>query len=114
MVAKARDTVQTGIARPEEIAFVTFTRKAAQEIRDRSGDLPGMEIGTIHHLARVVIMQVEGRKPKLSPLVEDDARRLTQLEAWLLEAVQDDPSLLVDLDTQARPTYGTGQRTLNA
>ena len=78
MVAKARDTVRTGIAPPEEIAFVTFTRKAAQEIRDRSGDLPGMEIGTLHHLARVVIMRVEGRKPRLTPLVEDETRRLSQ------------------------------------
>ena len=100
MVAKARDSVRTGIARPEEIAFVTFTRKAAQEIRDRSGDLPGMEIGTIHHLARVVIMRVEGRKPRLTPLVEDETRRLTQIETWLLEAVQDDPSLLADLETR--------------
>ena len=100
MVAKARDSVRTGIARPEEIAFVTFTRKAAQEIRDRSGDLPGMEIGTIHHLARVVIMRVEGRKPRLTPLVEDETRRLTQLEAWLLEAVQEDPTLLADLETR--------------
>ena len=31
MVAKAQDTVRTGIARPEEISFVRFTRKAAQE-----------------------------------------------------------------------------------
>ena len=100
MVAKARDTVRTGIAPPEEIAFVTFTRKAAQEIRDRSGDLPGMEIGTLHHLARVVIMRAEGRKPRLSPLVDDETRRLTQLEAWLLEAVQEDPSLLGDLETR--------------
>ena len=100
MVAKARDSVRTGIARPEEIAFVTFTRKAAQEIRDRSGDLPGMEIGTIHHLARVVIMRVEGKKPRLTPLVEDEARRLTQLEEWLLEAVQEDPTLLADLETR--------------
>ena len=100
MVAKARDTVRTGIAKPEEIAFVTFTRKAAQEIRDRSGDLPGMEIGTIHHLARVVIMQVEGRKPRLSTLVEDETSRLTQLETWLLEAVEDDPRLLADLEAR--------------
>ena len=100
MVAKARDSVRTGIARPEEIAFVTFTRKAAQEIRDRSDDLPGMEIGTIHHLARVVIMRVEGRRPRLTPLVEDETRRLTQLEAWLLEAVQEDPTLLADLETR--------------
>ena len=102
MVAKARDTVRAGIARPEEIAFVTFTRKAAQEIRDRSSDLPGMEIGTIHHLARMVIMRVEGRKPRLTPLVEDETRRLTQLEAWLLEAVQEDPTLLTDLETRRR------------
>ena len=100
MVAKARDTLRAGIARPKEIAFVTFTRKAAQEIRDRSGDLPGMEIGTIHHLARVVIMRVEGRKPRITPLVEDETRRLTQIEAWLLEAVQEDPTLLTDLETR--------------
>ena len=55
MVEKARDTVRTGIARPEQIAFVTFTRKAAEENRSRSADIQGMEIGTLHHLARRVI-----------------------------------------------------------
>ena len=45
-------------------------------------------------------MRVEGRKPRLSPLVEDETRRLTQLEAWLPEAVQEYPSLLADLETR--------------
>ena len=35
-------------------------------------------------------------KPRLSPLVEDETRRLTQIETWLLKAVQDDPTLLAD------------------
>ena len=100
MVEKARDTVRTGIARPNEIAFVTFTRKAAQEIRSRSTDLEGMEIGTLHHLARFVIEMAEGRRPRLSPLAEDEPSRLEKIEAWLVEAVEEDPSLLLDLETR--------------
>ena len=97
MVAKARDTVRTGIAHPSQIAFVTFTRKAAQEIQSRSAELEGMEVGTLHHLARLVIEMAEGKRPRLSPLAEDDTARLEQIEAWLLEAVQEDRSLLPDL-----------------
>ena len=100
MVEKARDTVRTGIARPEQIAFVTFTRKAAEEIRSRSADLEGMEIGTLHHLARRVIEMAEGKRPRLSSLAEDDQARIRQIEAWLLEAVNEDPSLLLDLQTR--------------
>ena len=41
---------------PRRIAFVTFTRKAAEEIRERTGDrLPGLVVGTIHQLARLLI-----------------------------------------------------------
>ena len=100
MVEKARDTVRTGIARPGQIAFVTFTRKATEEIRSRSTDLEGMEIGTLHHLARRVIEMIEGRRPRLSPLAEDDRARIRQIEAWLLEAVGENPSLLLDLQTR--------------
>ena len=106
MIAKARDTVRTGIARASDIAFVTFTRKAAQDIREHSADREGMEIGTLHHLARLVIARAEGRKPRLSPLAEDDRARLDRFEAWLLEAIQADPSLLADLETHALPRPG--------
>ena len=86
MVEKARDTVRTGIASPSDIAFVTFTRKAAQEIRSRSTDLEGMEVGTLHDLARLVIEMAKGRRPRLSPFAEDDGARLENIEAWLVEA----------------------------
>ena len=102
MVAKARDTVRTRIARASDIAFVTFTRKAAQEIRERSADLEGMEIGTLHHLARLVIAHAEGRKPRLTPLAKDDNERLDRFESWLLEAIQEDPGLLADLETRTQ------------
>ena len=100
MVEKARDTVRTGIARAEQIAFVTFTRKAAEEIRTRSTDLEGMEIGTLHHLARRVIEMAEGKRPRLSSLAEDDQARIRQIQAWLLEAMNEDPSLLLDIQTR--------------
>ena len=100
MVEKAKDTVRTGIAKSQEIAFVTFTRKAAREIHSRSSEIEGMEIGTIHHLARRVIELAEGARPRLSPLVEDDKKRRDLIEAWLTEAIGEDPSLLIDLETR--------------
>ena len=102
MVAKAHDTVRIGIARPKEIAFVTFTRAAAEEIRQRCTELSGIEIGTIHHLAREIIVQAEGKRPKLSPLADERNKldRLDRIERWLIEAVQEDPSLLVDIHSR--------------
>ena len=99
MVAKAHDTVRAGLSRPEEIAFVTFTRPAAEEIRRRCGALEGIEIGTIHHLAREVIVRAEGKAPRLSPLADEENKidRLDYIERWLEESVHEDPSLLVDL-----------------
>ncbi len=98
IVEKAKDTVRTGIAKPCDLAFVTFTRKAAREIQSRCTEIKGMEIGTIHHLARQVIRLAEGSKPRLSPLVEDKKRRLDLLEGWLAEALREDPRLLTDLE----------------
>ena len=98
MVEKARDAIRTGIARPEVIAFVTFTNKAADEIRSRCQDISEMKIGTIHHLANVVIQKAEGKKPRLSPLMEDESERLRLIEEWLLETVKNSPQLLLDLE----------------
>ena len=98
MVEKARDAIRTSIARPEEIAFVTFTNKAADEIRSRCQDISEMKIGTIHHLANLVIQQVENKKPRLSTLAEDDNERRSLTQKWLLEAIAERPQLLLDLE----------------
>ena len=110
MVAKARDTVRSAIARVKEIAFVTFARKAAEEIRDRSGDLPGMEIGTIHHLSRGVIIQVEGTEPRLSSVSQDETPRLTELWVYSSKSV----SGAIALDPRSTVvTMRTGSRLSN-
>ena len=100
MVDKARDTVRTGIAQPGQIAFVTFTRKAAQEIRSRTSGLEEMDVGTLHHLARLVIQMVEGVRRRLSPLAKDEAARLEKIQDWLMEALREDGSLLFDLSVR--------------
>lgn len=99
MVAKAHDTVRTGISKPAEMAFVTFTNAAAEEIRERCSTLDGIAIGTIHELARQIIRVAERKRPRLSPLAHEEHKRdrLDHIERWLVEAIQEDPSLLVDL-----------------
>ena len=76
MVAKAADLVRRGECRPERIAFITFTRRAASEIRERvaatlGGDAEGMRIGTIHSLARAVLALAGGQAPRLHDLTDE-------------------------------------------
>ena len=94
---KIRDLVRQGRAAPHEIAVVTFTTKAAAELRERLADLPGIEIGTIHHLARTVIGHLEGRSVRLSRLAENNALRLRKITDWLRDALFQYPDLVGDL-----------------
>ena len=97
LVAKIRDLIRQGRAAPLEIAVVTFTNKAADELRKRLADLPGIEIGTIHHLARTVIAQLDGERGPLSALAHDEALRMRTFTTWLREAITAVPDLLGDV-----------------
>ena len=97
LVAKIRDLIRQGRAAPHEIAVVTFTNKAAGELRERLADLPGIEIGTIHHLARTISRQLEGASAPLCPLADDEALRLRTFTTWLREAITAEPDLLGDV-----------------
>ena len=91
---KIRELIRQGRAAPPEIAVVTFTTKATRELRHRLADLPGIEIGTIHHLARAVIANLSGQTIHLSRLTEDDALRLRTITGWLRDSVFEQPDLI--------------------
>ncbi len=59
MVARAGYAARRLGTPPEAIAFITFTNKATEEIRQRTRErLPGLQVGTIHQLARRVLKLV--------------------------------------------------------
>ena len=97
MVARAAFAVKRLGVPAKQIAFVTFTNRATNEIRERtSARLPGIDIGTIHQLARRVIKLVDGRAVQLSPLAEDQDLRRRHIRRWLAEAVAANPMLICD------------------
>ena len=97
MVARAMYATRRLGAAPGTIAFVTFTTRATKEIRERTaGKLPGLEVGTIHQLARRVIKIVENRTVQLTPLAEDEAAKRQSIREWLEEEVRLDASLIAD------------------
>ena len=98
MVARAGYAVRRLGTPPEAIAFITFTNKATGEIRQRTrARLPGLQVGTIHQLARRVLKLVDGRTVQLSPMAEDDGLRLRRIAGWIREEINRDPGLAADV-----------------
>ena len=99
MVARAGYAVRRLGTLPEAVAFITFTTKATEEIRQRTRErLPGLQVGTIHQLARRVLKLVDGRTVQLSPMAEDDGLRLRRIAGWIREEINRDPGLLADVE----------------
>ena len=91
MVAKAIDLIHRDGIAACEIAFVTFTRNAAAEIRERiaksAGAVAGdMRIGTIHALARDLLRAERHQAVRLHDLV-DDGRRIEWLSHELTRTI---------------------------
>ena len=98
MVARAGYAVRRLGTPPEAVAFITFTNKATEEIRQRTRErLPGLQVGTIHQLARRVLKLVDGRTVQLSPMAEDDGLRLRRNAGWIREEINRDPRLAADV-----------------
>ena len=97
MVARAGYAARRLRTPPEAIAFITFTNKATEEIQQRTRErLPGLQVGTIHQLARRVLKLVDSRTVQLSPMAEDEGLRLRRIAGWIREEIIRDPSLAAD------------------
>ena len=99
MVARAGYAARRLGTPPEAVAFITFTNKATEEIRQRTRErLPGLQVGTIHQLARRVLKLVDGRTVQLSPMAEDNGLRLRRIAGWIREEINRDPGLAADVE----------------
>ena len=99
MVARAGYAARRLRTPPKAIAFITFTNKATEEIRQRTRKrLPGLQVGTIHQLARRVLKLVDGRTVQLSPMAEDEGLRLRRIAGWIREEIVRDPGLAADVE----------------
>ena len=99
IVEKVRHVVRQRVVRPDQVAVITFTNPATDEVRERLRDVDGVAVETIHRLAMRVIERHGFGQPRISPLAEDrhQHRRLLAISRWLDEALTESPELLLDV-----------------
>lgn len=109
MASKVADALRRGLATPEQMAVMTFTNKAADEISERISKLAGrstdgMFVGTIHRLAKQVLIETPGAGgTRIDPIAEEySSQRHSVIKRMLHDALDANAGLHEALRVRAR------------
>ncbi len=91
IVGKTMHILNEGLAKPEEILLLAFTRKAAQEMQERLEALSakGINVKTFHALGSQTIANATGKAPTLSKLAEDEKALSATLRRFVDELLNE-------------------------
>ena len=96
MIGRAGYLLASGQARPDELLMLAFARKAKEEMQERQDKCLGQwlkegtpTIKTFHAIGLEIIGEVEGRRPSLSKLAEDDSAFARFIDEKLTERLKD-------------------------
>ncbi|NQY89608.1 MAG: UvrD-helicase domain-containing protein [Colwellia sp.] len=93
MVGRAGYLLTSLQAKSDQILLLAYGRKAADEMDERIKDKLStnkISASTFHSLGLNIIAQVEGRKPSLSVLAEDEQTKLTWVQTYVEKLINDD------------------------
>ncbi|WP_162272100.1 UvrD-helicase domain-containing protein [Marinobacterium aestuarii] len=81
LIGRAAYLIASDQAEPQDILLLAFGRQAADEMQQRLQQRLGIKLDatTFHALGQRIITAVEGRRPRISPFAEDDAK----LGSWV-------------------------------
>ena len=95
IIAKVGYLLKSGLAAPDEILLLAFTRKSAEEMKERIAEKIGadVQVRTFHSLGLEILTQAEQRKPSLSKDAGDQQALKATLEKLLEGLVFNDTQL---------------------
>tara|TARA_R100000306_G_scaffold8148_2_gene11180 strand:- start:692 stop:3601 length:2910 start_codon:yes stop_codon:yes gene_type:complete len=92
MIGRTAYLLNSGRAQDSDILMLAFGRKAAEEMEERvAAKIPGAKVkaATFHSLGLKIIGEVEGGKPQISKLSEDENLLARTVDDWLKSLLED-------------------------
>lgn len=93
LIGRVGFLVKSKQASPRQILLLAYGKKAADEMKERLHSrvgIDGIHASTFHALGQHIITTVEGSKPSVSPLAQDEALLERHVDRWFTELMEDE------------------------